>query len=161
MVCAVSTLCFTRNADNFLQTTPEASYRVNLTSHACQCILSSRVYNEVLSTTVKVSSISSIWGADTDMYMFTSVYLLLPSQVIDRLKPIPVVRFASHVAAMHHDRDKGFELEYQVRLLPAMKQECAVQVYNSDCVCVSTCDYFQKDFYMTAVDIYFTVVTLF
>ena len=53
---------------------------------------------------------------------------------------------------MHHDRDKGFELEYQVRLLPAMKQECAVQV------CVTVTVYvlvllttFEKDFDMTAV----------
>ena len=66
--------------------------------------------------------------------------------MIDRLKPIPVVRFASHVAAMHHDRDKGFELEYQVRLLPAMMQECAVRMYSSDCVSVSTFDYFRKRF---------------
>ena len=99
---------------------------------------------KVVSTTVTVSSISSVWGVDTNMYKFTSVQLLLPSQVIDRLKPIPVVRFASHVAAMHHDRDKGFELEYQVRLLPAVMQECAVQVYNSACVCVSTYDHFRK-----------------
>ena len=36
------------------------------------------------------------------------------STVMDRLKPVPIPGFAAHVRSMHHDRDRGFELEYQV-----------------------------------------------
>ena len=33
----------------------------------------------------------------------------------NRLKPIPVEEFSEHVQRMHADRDKFFELEYNVR----------------------------------------------
>ena len=34
--------------------------------------------------------------------------------VQDRLKPLPVEMFGEHVQNMHSDRDKWFELEYNV-----------------------------------------------
>jgi hypothetical protein len=36
------------------------------------------------------------------------------SIVQDRLKPVPVDEFSEHVQRMHADRDKWFELEYNV-----------------------------------------------
>ena len=49
--------------------------------------------------------------------------------MIDRLKPIAVASFASHVLGMHHDRDKGFELEYQVKLHNAVMQVTIICEY--------------------------------
>ena len=31
------------------------------------------------------------------------------------MRPVPVDQFCEHVRQMHQDRDKGFEVEYQVR----------------------------------------------
>ena len=36
-----------------------------------------------------------------------------------RMKPIELGRFEEHVRQMHEDRDKGFELEYQVNPTPS------------------------------------------
>ena len=55
--------------------------------------------------------------------------------VADRLKPISVDSFRDHVNKMHEERDKGFEAEYQVRLLsPSLSLS---HVDNGVCVCGS------------------------
>ena len=46
--------------------------------------------------------------------MFIHVRVFLSPPVADRLKPIPKSAFSQHVKDMHKDRDRGFELEYQV-----------------------------------------------
>lgn len=33
---------------------------------------------------------------------------------MERMRPIELDQFADHVKEMHQDRDKGFEIEYQV-----------------------------------------------
>ena len=38
----------------------------------------------------------------------------MPLSFSDHRKPIPVSKFGDHVVQMHEDRDKGFELEYNV-----------------------------------------------
>lgn len=39
---------------------------------------------------------------------------------MERMRPIELEQFADHVREMHQDRDKGFEIEYQVsQQLPA------------------------------------------
>ena len=38
----------------------------------------------------------------------------MPLSFSDRRKPIPVSKFGEHVVQMHKERDKGFELEYNV-----------------------------------------------
>ena len=47
---------------------------------------------------------------------FCSMFLFLsfcPAES-ERMRPIPVDHFSEHVRLMHQDRDKGFEMEYQV-----------------------------------------------
>ena len=39
----------------------------------------------------------------------------MPYKGKNRLKPVPVEEFGEHVQRMHADRDKFFELEYNVR----------------------------------------------
>ena len=46
----------------------------------------------------------------TSISEFTSFYYA----VKDRLKAVPVDEFGEHVQRMHADRDKWFELEYNV-----------------------------------------------
>ena len=46
--------------------------------------------------------------------VFDHVYIF--HLVNDRFKAIPVKEFGDHVARMHADRDKCFELEYNVSL---------------------------------------------
>ncbi len=36
--------------------------------------------------------------------------------VNDRMKPVPIDDFGAHVQRMHADRDKWFEMEYNVSL---------------------------------------------
>ena len=45
--------------------------------------------------------------------LWSTVYNYL---VQDRSKPVPVEEFSEHVQRMHADRDKFFELEYNVSL---------------------------------------------
>ena len=45
---------------------------------------------------------------------------LSPPSVADRMKPISVDSFRDHVNKMHEERDKGFEVEYQVRPPPPL-----------------------------------------
>ena len=47
----------------------------------------------------------------------------------ERVKPIPVSEFSSHVERLHADRDKLFEMEYEVSGM-------CVCVYVCVCVCV-------------------------
>jgi hypothetical protein len=42
---------------------------------------------------------------------------LLSFTAKNRSKPIPVEEFSEHVQRMHADRDKFFELEYNVRII--------------------------------------------
>ncbi len=42
------------------------------------------------------------------------IYWLLHISVKDRLKPVPLDEFGAHVCRMHADRDKWFEMEYNV-----------------------------------------------
>ena len=57
------------------------------------------------------------------MYMtcccMTCIALSLCAEM-ERMKPVEVSQFSEHVRHMHQDRDKGFEIEYQVRLLPGL-----------------------------------------
>ena len=39
---------------------------------------------------------------------------------MERMKPVEMSQFSEHVRHMHQDRDKGFEIEYQVSLLPCL-----------------------------------------
>ena len=59
--------------------------------------------------------------------------------VADRLKPISVDSFRDHVNKMHEERDKGFEAEYQVRLLSLSLSLSLSHVDNGVCVCVCVC----------------------
>ena len=46
----------------------------------------------------------------------TELFNLTPqSTVTDRMKPISVTSFRDHVQQMHAERDRGFEIEYQVQ----------------------------------------------
>ncbi len=47
-------------------------------------------------------------------YAWTALVYVFPFAVSDRLKAVPVTSFTEHVQGMHENRDKGFELEYQV-----------------------------------------------
>ena len=50
----------------------------------------------------------------------------------ERLKPIPVDKFAQHVQRMHADRDRQFELEYNVSICMEQDSENThKKCYNS------------------------------
>ncbi len=51
------------------------------------------------------------------MVLVVGVYVILIFiflLVKDRLKPVPLEEFGAHVFRMHADRDKWFEMEYNV-----------------------------------------------
>ena len=51
------------------------------------------------------------------------------------MKPIPVSEFSSHVERLHADRDKLFEMEYEVSIYNVV----CVCVCVRTCVCVCVC----------------------
>ena len=50
------------------------------------------------------------------------------------MKPIPVSEFSGHVERLHADRDKLFEMEYEVNTCP-----CGYNIIVSTMVCVCVC----------------------
>ena len=52
------------------------------------------------------------------------------------MKPIPVSEFSSHVERLHADRDKLFEMEYEVS---AYTIAIIIIVSTMVCVCVCVC----------------------
>ena len=57
---------------------------------------------------------------------------------MERMRPIELDQFSEHVIQMHQDRDKGFELEYQVSLPPSLPPSllhcvcCVTQCLSTD-----------------------------
>ena len=51
----------------------------------------------------------------------------------EHVKPIPVSEFSSHVERLHADRDKLFEMEYEVCVC------ICVCMHSRVCVCVCVC----------------------
>ena len=54
-------------------------------------------------------------------YALNTIFSFPQSTVTDRMKPISVISFRDHVQQMHAERDRGFEIEYQVQTCTANK----------------------------------------
>ncbi len=51
-------------------------------------------------------------------------YVPFLSLVKDREKPVPIDEFGAHVQRMHADRDRRFEMEYNVSILQYTNYIC-------------------------------------
>ncbi len=59
---------------------------------------------------------TTFMGEENVLYEETWIIIIHLFIVNDRMKPVPIDDFGAHVQRMHADRDRWFEMEYNVSL---------------------------------------------
>ena len=77
-------------------------------------------------------------------YTLNTIFSFPQSTVTDRMKPISVTSFRDHVQQMHAERDRGFEIEYQVQTCTANKIIYDLEILITVLLLFSPWDQFPK-----------------